>query len=315
MKFSKDHSFNLLISIFFLVLAIHVPMMMLKFDLPLALLYGPILWVSIQQLLGKKLSRIVLLLHFLPFVVFSVYYLLVRNNIHGRDVILFLSVDLISLLLYTSYILLEGLEKRSEVPKYRILLLEVLSLFGLAVSFFLALELASRFLVFNMDVAPNTVIIAISLITLAVLIGYFFSKYVKGNPEEGLTYVDPEGLWKEDICASEMKSSLFRIDQAMEKDKLFLDANLTPEKILIQTRVTRQIFQLHLNQVANSNFDDWVARYRIGYALHILKTKSGDVKMDVLANLCGFHSKNRFKEYFKRFVGISLTDYKIKYNV
>jgi ligand-binding sensor domain-containing protein/AraC-like DNA-binding protein len=102
-----------------------------------------------------------------------------------------------------------------------------------------------------------------------------------------------------------------RLEQAMEKDKLYLDPDLTLAKLAASTTIPPK----HLSQVINErfelNFNDFVNRYRIEEAKRkLLAIKAVDSKLLRIAFEAGFNSKSVFFSTFKKSTGLSPSEFR-----
>ncbi|MGN5954079.1 helix-turn-helix domain-containing protein [Sphingobacterium lactis] len=308
--FKNYNRFNLLISIFFLLLIVHVPLMINKFDLQIGLLYGPILLFAYFSLNKLSANKTIATLHFLPFFFFSITYLTALNRLTITYVIMFDAVNLISLLSYSIYILRRTVRDIKLNEKLKMLLLEILCLFGLAVSFFLSIGIANRFYKFNSGVNTEFIIISISVFSIVILIGYFISKYTNVNTQVYYKLAESNVTLTDELTITQKNYCIERFTNSMEKDRLFLDAKLTEEKLLKFTGMTDKCLDFFLMQHLELEFEDWVAKYRVNHALALLNSDNPDVKVEFLANLSGFPSKAEFNKYFKLYTGYSATEYR-----
>jgi len=59
-----------------------------------------------------------------------------------------------------------------------------------------------------------------------------------------------------------------------------------------------------INQKSGMNFRSWLAKYRIDYALELLK-ENPDMKVDSIVSACGFDSRTNYYRQFKNIMGMS----------
>lgn len=95
----------------------------------------------------------------------------------------------------------------------------------------------------------------------------------------------------------------------MERDKLFLDPDLSLPKLATKLGVSRNILSQILNEKIECNFFDYVNRYRIHESLNILKEKNYSV-LDVAMSV-GFNSRSAFYKAFKKEVGQTPSKYRL----
>ena len=92
-----------------------------------------------------------------------------------------------------------------------------------------------------------------------------------------------------------------KLNYAMEKDKVFLDASLSLPKLAKHIATSTHYISQTLNETLNASFFDYVNRYRVMYAKNEL-TGSEKTVIDI-AMAAGFNSKSAFYTAFKKNVG------------
>jgi len=281
-----------------------------KYDLQIGLLYGPILLFAYYSLNNIPGNKIFTVLHFLPFFFFSITYLAALNRLTISYITMFDVVNLVSLLSYSIYILRRTVRDIKLNDRLKMLLLEILCLFGLAVSFFLSIGIANRFYKFNSGVNTEFIIISISVFSIVILIGYFISKYTNVNAQVYYKLAEPNVALTDELTITQKNYCIERFTCSMEKERLFLDAKLTENKLLKFTGMTDKCLDFFLIQHLGLEFEDWIAKYRVNHALVLLKSDNPDVRIEFLANLSGFPSKAKFNKYFKLYTGYSATEYR-----
>jgi len=102
------------------------------------------------------------------------------------------------------------------------------------------------------------------------------------------------------------------LEKVMLTDELFLNPRLTLADLAEHTSISKTDISDFINLHAQSNYYEWLAKYRIQYALELLDSTTGQLKMEAIANESGFSSKTVFYRYFKLFVGVSPSAYRSK---
>jgi AraC-like DNA-binding protein len=102
-----------------------------------------------------------------------------------------------------------------------------------------------------------------------------------------------------------------RLEQAMEKDKLYLDPDLALLKLAARTGIPTK----HLSQVINEhfglNFSDFVNRRRVEEAKRLLLDPAArDFKLLRIAYESGFNSKSVFHAAFRKNTGLSPAEFR-----
>jgi len=117
----------------------------------------------------------------------------------------------------------------------------------------------------------------------------------------------------------------------METRKLFLDPNLTldylaykmsihysestPDRLADETKIHRNTLSHLINHHRKSNFNDFINSYRVEEAKRILcesMRRRSFVKMWRIYTEAGFKSKSTFYRNFKRFIGCTPFEYKVR---
>ena len=65
-----------------------------------------------------------------------------------------------------------------------------------------------------------------------------------------------------------------------------------------------------INQEYGMNFNELINKYRIDYAVHnIREGKATHLNINGLADQCGFNNRNSFTTAFKKFTGLTPSEY------
>lgn len=152
----------------------------------------------------------------------------------------------------------------------------------------------------------------LTLIIVNALIVYSFSSMKTVQIGEPDNSQQPEA--EDEISRVVIKpESIDRVRHAMEVEKLFLNSRLTLEdfsqRIQIPSRHVSMIINRHLNQ----NFHEFVNKHRIVEAQQILCSLDAEQKnvLDV-ATAVGFNSKQAFNRFFKKFTGMTPSEFRDK---
>ena len=93
-----------------------------------------------------------------------------------------------------------------------------------------------------------------------------------------------------------------RIDEAMKKDNLFLNPDLSLVSFSEQVGSNRTYVSKAIKDAKGCNFSDYVNRYRLDYALELMKnTSKENLAVQNIATQCGCGSVQTFYRYFKLF--------------
>lgn len=93
-----------------------------------------------------------------------------------------------------------------------------------------------------------------------------------------------------------------RIDSAMEKDNLFLQPDLSLISLCEKVGTNRTYASKAIKDAKGCNFSDYVNRYRLDYAVELMKkTPKDNIVVQNIAVQCGCGSIQTFYRYFKLF--------------
>jgi AraC-like DNA-binding protein len=308
----------------------------------LPLLFGPILFLYTQSVLykdfsfsGKKMK------HFLPFIIFftltELTYLLQPRNI--RENILNNIVDsrlpraayLVSLLIFMQFLFYVFASLRL-IGKYKKAASENFSnsryinvswLYSTMVFFMLIMFLSTVNGLLSLTFWAKYYFLALNLIVFAVLMfinqvllkalrrPYFFSFSENSDNIDSLPIAlrsgssGPESAEKEKI--------LQQILQYMRDRKPWLEPELTLDQLAAQLSIRPKILSQLINEKLQQNFFDFINRYRIEEAGRLL-INPVDKKITILEVLyeVGFNSKSSFNTLFKKYTGLTPSEFKKK---
>lgn len=127
---------------------------------------------------------------------------------------------------------------------------------------------------------------------------------------------DPELTIKTIINPDELerlKDISKKLENAMEKDKLFKDQELSLHSISEQLNIKPYLISKSLSEVNNKRFNDFVNEYRVNEVQSLLQN-SNNSKYTLLsiAMDAGFNSKSSFNRAVKKQLGILPSELKIK---
>ena len=98
--------------------------------------------------------------------------------------------------------------------------------------------------------------------------------------------------------------------QAMTEKKLYLEPELTLEQLADRLGLSSRLLSNIINRKFKQNFFEFINYYRVEEAKTILSQPHTNVAMiDVMAD-AGFNSKSAFNRFFKKFCGVTPTEYK-----
>jgi AraC-like DNA-binding protein len=97
-----------------------------------------------------------------------------------------------------------------------------------------------------------------------------------------------------------------RIKFVMDQRKLFLQPDLTIEKLAIEIKTNKSYISQVINETQNQNFSSFLNDYRIREARRLLiDPEFRNITIESIAGMVGFNSKSAFNNAFKRFTGLT----------
>ncbi len=104
-----------------------------------------------------------------------------------------------------------------------------------------------------------------------------------------------------------------RVNDAMLNRRVYLDPDLSLEQLSETTSLPQRLLSSIINRQFEKNFFEYVNYYRVEHAKSLLGEKDKKISMlDVMAE-SGFNSKSAFNRFFKKFTGMTPTQYKSKH--
>lgn len=128
-------------------------------------------------------------------------------------------------------------------------------------------------------------------------------RYRARNNAPVLKYADKK------IAADEAIQLVEKLEALMAEKQLFRDANLTLPQVAKQLGILTQRLSQLLNDNLDKSFPLFVNEYRIEAAKALLSGEKA-MKMDDIAEQCGFNSNSTFYTAFKRFVDMTPAKYR-----
>lgn len=97
----------------------------------------------------------------------------------------------------------------------------------------------------------------------------------------------------------------------MEKDRLFLNADLDLTELARATGLPAKLISATLNQHLNNSFSQFINEYRVTeFKKRILQPDAAELTLAGIAASCGFSSQATFQRIFKQITGVTPTEYK-----
>ena len=302
------------------------------------LLHGPLLWLYIKSLVIEKFRiKSIHLLHLLPFTVYLLYHFFNFLSLPANEKILLTQNELFTT---TGFFKIRGASIGISSIGYNIWALILLrkhrynienqfsNIENIDLAWLKTLVIASL-VVFSVNVFLFNINnyfhfagfyelaqIAYSFSAVYVLfIGYFGIKQANifvDYQTVDITSIPPSAKQKvpavaENKVFEEIRNKLTKL---MEQEQPYLDPELSLAKLSSLMKLKPEILSEFLNSILNQNFFDFINKHRIEeFKIQCLEKDKKHLSFIGIASECGFNSKAAFYRAFKKYEGISPSDY------
>lgn len=143
-----------------------------------------------------------------------------------------------------------------------------------------------------------------------ILIPEFLLKNTtKDSPEEIHKKYNPKPISK--INPSEGEELKLHLKNIMKIERPYLDENITLNRLAKLLSISDKKLSELLNQHLNTNFYDWINKYRVeSVKKKLISSEDNALTIIEVAYDCGFKSKSSFNRIFKKETGHSPSEYK-----
>jgi AraC-like DNA-binding protein len=119
---------------------------------------------------------------------------------------------------------------------------------------------------------------------------------------------------KQELLSDDMKKMLAdKITGIIESEQLYLDDELSLNKLAEQLEIHKNYVSHVINNEFNVNFYNFINKYRIEEAKRLLADEQYDhYSIEGIAKSCGFKSRNVFYPIFKKHMGMTPREFKNK---
>jgi AraC-like DNA-binding protein len=302
------------------------------------LAYGPILYLTCLGLVGRPLRARPRFLHFVPFLSFTVIYIIhvlgyLLNLISNAYIVKFtnyyqwlVAISLVAYPLATKLALYRDRASFGYKKNVRTILINNIAsvlLAGIAAGLFFSFThfLKAPIANFDLRVVPYLCFSLIPVLILRYKLadGTELGEVNSSPPESTLTFNSPATFDPEvrhyrksavdDLMMNDYELTLRRF---MDSSKLYLNAEITLENLSKQTNIPKHHVTQLLNERFKQNFYSFINEYRIREAVRVLENPSKEINILSLAYDCGFNSKSSFNKYFKKITDQTPSSYRKK---
>lgn len=258
-------------------------------------------------------------IHFLPGVLFFIGYIITLFNLGSVDVEFLIYYYLINYVVLGSQLILYAIFGYLAVSKLnmsshvRLLVLRVIwiMVFVGIVSIGLVLY----------NAIPNNDgnVLYLGVLCLAMTIFFYYVERLKsdevfishGEGERTTEVVDVElNKYEKSKFANEFVGEYKeKIEKVILKEQLFLKTNCSLDLVEKLTRIQKHHLSQFFSTEYGKNFNTYINELRVEYAKETLKAREYNVSVSELGEECGFNSRTSFFRAFKKYVGVSPSEY------
>jgi AraC-like DNA-binding protein len=106
-----------------------------------------------------------------------------------------------------------------------------------------------------------------------------------------------------------------KLNQLMNEEKIYLSCDLTLDKVAKKLTTNTTYLSRTVNEQFDMSFSNYLNKYRIEEAkVLICKHEQDIMSFEGIANSCGFKSRSSFNQAFKRFTGMTPTEFSAAQN-
>ncbi len=149
------------------------------------------------------------------------------------------------------------------------------------------------------------------LLVVVAFLFYFISFYLIQKPKDLLPIERQKKYKTSNLNDNQINDYRLRIVEAMEVNKLYRDSNLSIHKLSENLNIPRQYISEVLNLHLHKSFFDFINEYRVNeFIENIQDEQNAHFTLISIANSVGFNSKSSFNATFKKFKGLTPTEFK-----
>ena len=316
-----------------------IPQLMYVDD-PFLLAYGPLLFLFTQSVLIKDYkAKARTWLNFLPFLFLTGYIILiilstdtetmaeVAKKIENNEVPLYVRfIEIVLLWHIITYIFLSKYQIRKVVKEahntYSSLNKENIKRLQFILNFFMALIFVSMI---NSTLpfmgVKNGLLITLILLILFIFyfVNYVLLKMLKQSAADSGLISQSGTEQAEKYSGSGLKEGLLleykeKLSGLMSEKRAYLNSDLTISRLSEEMDLSPKKLSQVINEGFSCNFFDFVNQYRLEEAKKMFLNQTDD-KMTILEVMyaTGFNSKSSFNVAFKKFTGLTPSQFRIKH--
>lgn len=285
---------------------------------PFGLLYGPLFFMAFNSMNGKKTKNI--FLHFVPALIFTIGFVIfmldpaIKSAYQIQFYILLFSGMILSLSGYAILPLFRNIKQdmKNEAAK------KMLKTWGFCL-IMIALLLLS--ILFTRIIPERKIIVELPAIlvygliftTVCLIFRYTITQFIHESGTRPalpiLENAQPVKYVKSSVKNEDFANYKKKLDILFQKEQIYLQNELTLDILSKKLKISRHYLTQLFNVYIGENFNAYVNRHRIEYAIQLANSATEKISIEDLAYKSGFNSKVSFNRHFKNSTGYSPSEY------
>ena len=149
------------------------------------------------------------------------------------------------------------------------------------------------------------------LLLIVAFLFYFIAFKLLNNDSEIVPKIEISKYKNSNLNSELINKYKADLINAMEIDKLYLNGKLSIQDVSDKLTIPRQYISEVLNEHMNTSFQDFINEYRVEEFINRLKSdQNNHFTLLGIATEVGFNSKSSFNAIFKKFKGLTPTQFK-----
>ena len=302
--------------------------LLVSIDDSFMLAYGPLLYLFTRSVLIKDFKlRKKQFLHFIPFLILTLFVIVVvtfSNTQLGNFNFLYITLFKILLLVHIAiYMIKSRLEinkllsaaedNYSNIPTEHITWLKLI-----INSFIIILIVATIHATIPMLNYEYGLIISLTIFITYLF--YFVNKVIlrmlnNATKDSGIIMhveqVIHDKYKGSNLTDVQIKNYMLKISTYFQEHQPFLESNITLQYLAEVIEISPKALSQVINAGFSLSFFDFINKYRIEHAIGLLDNKNTKTTIQEVMYDSGFSSKSSFNTAFKKFTGLTPTNYKL----
>lgn len=305
LKKENTHKANIFLALYFFIFSIRmiksvfynyltIPISIHRLFLIVFLAIGPSIWFYYLHLTKQMVNKRDYIIHYTPFLIFTLIgWFILPSQPDRFTIYLAFFIHGLLYMLYISYKISNFKEIKSDQYKWLLLILTTTSLIFI-----------NAILIF-FKVVPFYPTSALLFSLNMILLSVYGINHLSLFRAEIVKYAN-SGLDKKAV-----EIYYNKLKQILEKDKLYLDPELSLSKMSALVGVSSKQLSQVVNQIENINYSQFIVKYRVEEAQYLLKKDNYQhYKIAAIAYESGFSSISSFNSAFKKHTGTTAVQYR-----